>query len=90
MAPDCGLPLLDAFTADDLLARLPQVDVPTEIVCGLADHTTPPRDSRRMAAAIPGAQLIWVRGAGHMLSWEAPEAIHDAVTRVATPTGAAR
>jgi pimeloyl-ACP methyl ester carboxylesterase len=73
------LPLLQAFTAEDLLTRLPLVDVPTVIVCGLADRTTPPRDSRRMAAAIPGARTVWVQGAGHMLPWEAPAAIREAV-----------
>ena len=36
------LPLLDAFTSDDLIARLPAIDVPTVIVCGLADRTTRP------------------------------------------------
>ena len=66
------LPLLDAFTTDDLLARLPTVQVPTVTVCGLADHTTPPRDSRRMAAAIPASRTIWVEGAGHMLPWRPP------------------
>ena len=79
------LPLLDAFTTDDLLARLPTVQVPTVIVCGLADHTTPPRDSRRMAAAIPASRTIWVEGAGHMLPWEAPHAIRGAVATVGHP-----
>ncbi len=73
------LPLLDAFTTDDLIARLPAIDVPTVIVCGLADRTTPPRDSRQMAEAIPGARSVWVPGAGHMLPWEAPQAIREAV-----------
>ena len=49
-----------------------RIDVPTVVICGLADRTTPPRDSRRMAAAIPGARSVWVDGAGHMLPWEAP------------------
>jgi pimeloyl-ACP methyl ester carboxylesterase len=79
------LPLLDAFTTDALLARLPAIRVPTVIVCGLADHTTPPQDSRRMAAAIPGARSIWVECAGHMLPWEAPTAIRDAITNAGHP-----
>jgi non-heme chloroperoxidase len=66
------LALLDAFTGDDLLARLPAIDVPTVVVCGLADRTTPSRDSQRMAAAIPTARTVWVYGAGHMLPWEGP------------------
>ena len=79
------LPLLDAFTADALLARLSAIDVPTVILCGLADRTTPPRDSQRMAAAIPGARSVWAEGAGHMLPWEAPHAIRDAIATVEHP-----
>ena len=56
------LPLLDAFTADDLLTRLPAIDLPTVIVCGLADRTTPPRNSQRLAAGIIGARLGARRG----------------------------
>ncbi len=82
------LPLLDAFTTDDLLARLRAVQVPTVIVCGLADRTTPPRDSRRMAAAIPESRTIWVERAGHMLPWEAPHAIRDAVAMAGSPAPA--
>jgi non-heme chloroperoxidase len=77
------LPLLRAFRARDLIAKLPLVDLPTVIVCGLADRTTPPRDSQRMAAGIPRSRSLWVPDAGHMLPWEAPEAICDAVTTVA-------
>jgi non-heme chloroperoxidase len=77
------LPLLKAFRAGDLIARLPLVDLPTVIVCGLADRTTPPRDSQLMAAAIPRSRSLWVPGAGHMLPWEAPEAIRDAVATAA-------
>jgi pimeloyl-ACP methyl ester carboxylesterase len=77
------LPLLRAFRARDLIAKLPLVDLPTVIVCGLADRTTPPRDSQRMAAGIPRSRSLWVPDAGHMLPWEAPEAIRDAVTTVA-------
>jgi pimeloyl-ACP methyl ester carboxylesterase len=79
------LPLLDAFTSDDLLARLPAIGVPTVIVCGRADRTTPPRDSQRIAAAIPAARTVWVDGAGHMLPWEAPTAIRDAATMIRHP-----
>jgi pimeloyl-ACP methyl ester carboxylesterase len=76
------VPLLEAFASDDLVARLPEVGVPTVVVCGLADRTTPPHDSRRMAAAIPGARISWVEAAGHMLPWEAPAAVRDAIAGV--------
>ena len=39
---------------------------------GAADRTTPPSHSRRLAEGIPGARLVAVPGAGHLLNWEAP------------------
>ncbi len=81
------LPLLEEFIARDLLDRLPAIQKPTLVVCGLADRTTPPWDSRRIAAAIPGAKTVWVAGAGHMIPWESPTTIRDAVSRALQPTG---
>ena len=28
---------------------------------------------------IEGASMVWVEGAGHMVNWEAPEALVDAI-----------
>lgn len=51
---------------------LPAVRCPTLVVCGEADGLTPPEHAREMAAAIPGAQLELLAGAGHMLTMEQP------------------
>lgn len=42
----------------DLLARLPQVAVPTTVVVGRHDVSTPPAMGEAIAAAIPGARLV--------------------------------
>ena len=42
----------------------------TLIACGADDRATPPDHSRRIAAAIPGANLHIVDGAGHMVITE--------------------
>jgi pimeloyl-ACP methyl ester carboxylesterase len=43
------------------------------VVVGSRDLLTPPRLGRAIAAAIPGARLVEVPGAGHMLPYEEPD-----------------
>lgn len=73
------IPVLEAFSKEDRGDRLAKITIPTIVLCGEKDGTTPPRQSQRLADGIPGAQLRWVPGAGHMLNWEAPDAIVSAI-----------
>ena len=59
--------------------------MPTIVLCGSKDQTTPPWQSERLAAGIPGAQGWWVPRAGHMLNWEATDAIVEAVAELSKP-----
>lgn len=77
------LPILQAFDDEDRYPMLARITVPTVVVCGRRDRTTPHWHSERLAAGIPGARLRWVEGAGHLLNWEAPEALVAAVTELA-------
>ena len=79
--------MLDGPTSD----RLGEIRVPTHIVYGAADGLIPnpylhPGTARavfqRGAAAIPGATLTEVPGAGHLIQVERPEAFVDAVRAV--------
>lgn len=63
---------------------LPDISVPTRIVAGTADGMTPRRHARRMAAAIPGAQLVEVDGATHVLPIEHPDVVVREVLEVVT------
>jgi pimeloyl-ACP methyl ester carboxylesterase len=74
------LPIVRAFAHEDRYPRLAEVKVPTVVMVGSADRSTPPVHSRRLAAGIPGARLVTVPGAGHMLNWEGCDALVDAVT----------
>jgi pimeloyl-ACP methyl ester carboxylesterase len=56
----------------DLRALLPRVACPTLVVCGEADLLTPPEHAREIAAAVPGATLHLLPGAGHLLTMERP------------------
>jgi non-heme chloroperoxidase len=54
----------------DLVPDIGRIRVPTLVVCGSADLITPPAESRRLAATIPGARLHMLEGGGHMLMLE--------------------
>lgn len=66
---------------------LPGIDVPVAVVVGEADAITPPAMSRAMAAAIRGASLTLIPGAGHISNMDAPDefdrAVRDLARRVA-------
>lgn len=49
--------------------------VPTTVMVGGADVLTPPSHARRLAAAIDGARLLVLPGAGHYLPLERDEAV---------------
>ncbi len=64
-APDC--------------ARLAGIAVPTLVVCGSRDTLTTMADAAEVAALIPGAQLISLKGAGHGLMIEAAPDFNEVV-----------
>jgi pimeloyl-ACP methyl ester carboxylesterase len=53
--------------------------VPAVVLIGEADRLIPPRLSTDLAAAIPGAELIRVPGAGHVVILERPDIVNDAI-----------
>jgi non-heme chloroperoxidase len=66
-------PIVRAFIREDRYPRLGEIAVPTVVMVGSADRTTPPSHSRRLADGIPGARLVTVPEAGHLLNWEAAD-----------------
>lgn len=73
------LPILRAFGDEDYYARLKEIDLPCVVICGELDKTTPRWHSERMGQDIPNARNVWVKGKGHLLNWEAPESLIEAV-----------
>ena len=59
----------------DLTADAGRIDVPTLVVVGEDDHSTPPDLVRAMAERIPGARFEVIAGAGHLPCIERPEAL---------------
>jgi len=67
------LPIVRAFSHEDRYPRLGEIAVPTAVMVGSADRTTPTSHSRRLAEGISGARLVTVPDAGHLLNWEASD-----------------
>ncbi|MFS8931394.1 alpha/beta fold hydrolase [Cupriavidus taiwanensis] len=65
-----------SLNVSDTRDRLSEIAVPTLVVCGTEDTITPPRESVKLAAGIPGARLRMVEGAGHFPMLEAPQAFN--------------
>jgi len=68
---------------------LREISIPTIVLVGERDVLTPPADSEAMAAAIPGARLVTIAGAGHLAPMERPKAVSQALEEffVAAPAG---
>jgi pimeloyl-ACP methyl ester carboxylesterase len=62
--------LLDRADAEPLL---PGITCPTLVACGRHDAWAPVAQHEAIAAAVPGARLEIVEGAGHMLPVEKPD-----------------
>src|SRR4051812_36052831 len=56
----------------DRSAELASITVPTLVLVGEHDAITPPEESRRMAAALPMAELAIIPNAGHLAPLENP------------------
>ena len=63
----------------DTWDELPSIGAPTLVMHGDADLLIPPENARQLAARIPGAELILVPGAGHMLQADAGDVVRAAV-----------
>ena len=80
---------LIALQAMDFRAGLASVAVPTTVVVGSRDLLTPPRLGRALARTIPGARLVELPGAGHMLPYEEPDRLAEIILSASTNQGGA-
>jgi 3-oxoadipate enol-lactonase len=65
--------VIEAMRGLDTTARLSMINVPTMVVATSDDPGVPTETSRKMAAAIPGAELHWLEPARHLATLEHPE-----------------
>jgi len=76
-----------ALLGMDLTPDLPRIDLPTLVIGGTADLLTPPAESRRMARLIPGARLVMIERAGHMIMLERAEVLDELLLDFARELG---
>jgi pimeloyl-ACP methyl ester carboxylesterase len=70
-----------ALVDHDQAAALATLDaVPCTVVIGDRDRLISARRSGELAAHIPGAELVLVPGAGHLVILERPEVVNEAIT----------
>ena len=60
--------------------RLASVTVPTVVVHGREDPLVPVGNGMRIAQLIPGARYVELANIGHLVPFEAPEAVLEAIT----------
>ena len=54
--------------------------IPVTVIVGEKDRLIAARLGIELATQIPGAQLVWVPGAGHALILEHPDLVNQAIT----------
>ena len=59
----------------DLRGRLGAIVAPTLVIAGADDPVTPPAMAEALRAGIPGAELVVLANAAHLISVEQPEAV---------------
>jgi pimeloyl-ACP methyl ester carboxylesterase len=69
----------EAMQDFDSYDRLPSLRLATLVLHGTEDRVIPVENGRRLAARIPGAELVLLEGAGHLYHSEQPEAADAAV-----------
>jgi non-heme chloroperoxidase len=73
------IPIIRGLADENYYDRLSEIAVPTVVICGERDRSTPRWHSEQLGVRIPDARNVWVEGKGHLLNWEAPESLIAAV-----------
>jgi pimeloyl-ACP methyl ester carboxylesterase len=80
MDPDAVIEALRAIIErDPVTDRLSEIRVPTLVVVGEEDVSTPVDQAEKIANAVPEAELVRVPGAGHSTPLEAPDVVNEAL-----------
>lgn len=82
------LRMLAVWDLEPLFAALPRVDRRLFLVAGDRDRAVPLAQAYTVAAAVPGASVQVVRGAGHLLHEEQPATVARLVLEAAGSAGA--
>lgn len=79
--PSILLSLESLIQRDSVLARLPEISVPSMVIVGEEDRSLPPAVSRQIHERLPGSEYVEIPAAGHLSSLEKPERVNQAILR---------
>jgi 3-oxoadipate enol-lactonase len=75
-----------SYAVESIVVRRPdqhtlfgRINTPTLVVAGREDESFPVPEVRRMAAAIPGAELVVLDRVGHLAAYEAPDIVNGLI-----------
>ncbi|MDW3177846.1 MAG: alpha/beta hydrolase [Acidimicrobiia bacterium] len=77
------IPILEAMVNESNYGRIGEIKIPTTVIVGSKDKTTPPFHTEDLHAGIAGSTLMKLPGVGHGLNWEAPDDIVEAIVGLA-------
>ncbi|MEM7656258.1 MAG: alpha/beta hydrolase [Bacteroidota bacterium] len=78
------LPILSAFGDENYYSRLGEISIPCTIIVGENDHTTPPFHTDEMHEHLRQSKVVRLPEAGHLLNWEAPDALMQEIRLLAS------
>lgn len=65
----------------DFTATLPEIDVPSLVICGSEDGISPPAEMAQIGNALPRAEFVEIPNAGHLAPLEQPTTVNEAMLR---------
>ena len=71
--------LTEGLQGFDMADRVAEIAKPTLVIVGDQDRVIPPEEGRELARRIPGAEVVTIRGVGHIGYAEQPERFNEAV-----------
>jgi pimeloyl-ACP methyl ester carboxylesterase len=71
--------ILAIMSRTDTTHVLPEIKIPTLVLCGSFDRLTPHQTMRKMAEQIPGSEFAIIPLSGHMSPVENPGAVNDLI-----------
>lgn len=70
---------LEALITANTYDRLPQISVPTLIICAAQDKLNPVENQRTLASQMPNAELVVMENLGHGLYLEGVEQVNGVI-----------
>lgn len=77
--PESYVAQLEGILAWESYSRLPAISVPTLVIHGENDRLVPAGNGRIIAGRIPGAKLVLIPHAGHILLTDQPQITREAI-----------